>query len=213
MLYLAGILVSEKGSRVSTPPKSETIHISLNGKEDSLQIPLSKIPELQEYLATVEDQEMELNRINSWVFPAEHGLYVVLEYNCGIKLCDSILIQKKGEEYFTLSLEQGMVFKTMFFAPDQTKAALLFSYPLQYKDTYFTKDKIIAINTDTLQKLKGTNDQIVSELTVPFLEYKWRNDDSVEISIPKVDEYSDEKIAEWYQTERAETEKRVVQYE
>ncbi|GIO01888.1 hypothetical protein J5TS2_25560 [Brevibacillus halotolerans] len=97
-----------------TPPEYLSIqdldHIPFedyNGKSKNIKVPIKSIPEFNEIYSELEDdnqKKAELGVATRGMILSEDKdtAYLLLKYQCGVKLCDSLLLKKENEKITTL---------------------------------------------------------------------------------------------------------------
>ncbi|QHE51930.1 hypothetical protein [Pontibacillus sp. HMF3514] len=191
------------------PPKPKEISLFLEGNEKRFY--LKDLPLIQKYVQTSPDPDLALARmrINEIETPLEETFLYTLRYACRAKLCSTILIKETKNDVQTRLVSDLSLFKTASFSPNQEK--LLLTFFVNKGDT-ITRGNVNVIDLDDLEPLSllQDNDQVDLNFVWPILDAIWKTDDSVEVSIPKLETSSLEAIKTWYRLNPENQEKKTI---
>jgi len=222
-LIVLGCSNSTPSSASISPDKEQSSTeniINLSNDKHKLTIPVSSVPELQEYLKqySAEEQEAEKKRMQIDSFTIDQKtIYFVLKYSCGTKLCNTILLKKSGDDLQTRSLLETVTFAGYQFSPDQKKLALMFG---RNEGTEVNRETILVVNTGDLKTIVGketTNNTIYQslfngEVGLPILQYSWKDSSTIEAIVPKINSTAYDDIKKW-QDNHGEKQTLTIRYE
>ncbi|KGX84176.1 hypothetical protein [Pontibacillus marinus] len=191
------------------PPKPKEIILFLEGNEKRFNV--KDLPLIHKYVQTSPDPDLAMARmrINEIETPLEETSLYILRYACEAKLCSNILIKETKNEVQTRLVSDLSLFKTASISPDQEK--LLLTFLVNEGDT-ITREKVNMIDLDNLETLSllQSEGQIDLNFVWPILDATWKTDESIEVSIPKLDNSSLEALKNWYSLKPEDQEKKTI---
>lgn len=231
-LALAGIMAfvalgcSAPTSSPSSKPtgKEEPPHenvLFLRNENHELSVSVSSLPELQAYLQPLTPAEIEAEKermlIDSFSLDSK-TIYFVLKYGCGTKLCDTLLLKKTGDQIVSRFLYESVTFRDYQFSPDQKKLAMRLG---RNEGTGVNRETLLVLHTDDLHTAEGKEttgnwqDHSIfnGEISLPILNYAWKDAFTLEVTFPKIDSASYEEIRKWMNTEGGQQQTLAVRYE
>ncbi|HZG16021.1 MAG TPA: hypothetical protein VE710_13530 [Candidatus Bathyarchaeia archaeon] len=206
-----------------TPAKEQSSNenlITLSNEKHELTIQVSLVPELQEYLKQYSAEEVEAEKkrmaIDSFTVDKK-TVYFVLNYSCGTKLCNTILIKKTGESIQSRFLLESVAFIDYLFSPDRKKLAMRFG---RNEGIEVNRQTILVMNVEDLKTREGketTNNPLYQslidiEVGLPILQYSWKDSLTIEATLPKIDPKAPEEIKKWLDN-NGEKQTLIVRYE
>lgn len=166
LLVIFTIIVAFINLKLTTSKEVETSikepeFITVEHNETSIKIPISSIPEINNYLEGASDKEIEVSRMAGTVLKrTETEAYVFFMYGCGTKMCDSVLIHKKGEEISTLKLFFG-IFQDYVLSTNENELLLIYGMNEGPKNSNF----LIAVDLEEMKIIEGqSKERIINEL-------------------------------------------------
>ncbi len=191
------------------PPKQKEITLFLEGNEKRFNV--KDLPLIHKYVQTSPDPDLAVARmrINEIETPLQETSLYILRYACGSKLCSNMLIKETKNEVQTRLVSDLSLFKTASISPNQEK--LLLTFLVNEGDT-ITRGKVKVIDLDHLEpmSLLQDDDQVDLNFVWPILDATWKTDDSIEVSIPKLESSSLEAIKNWYRLNPENQEKKTI---
>jgi len=223
-LIALGCANTAPSSASITPAKEEQSSkenfITLSNETHELTIQVSLVPELQEYLKQYSAEEVEAEKkrmaIDSFTVD-QKTVYFVLNYSCGTKLCNTILLKKTGESIQSRFLFESVTFIDYQFSPDRKKLAMRFG---RNEGIEVYRETILVMNVEDLKTIEGkeiTNDPLYQslidiEVGLPILQYSWKDSLTIEATLPKINPKAPEEIKEWLDNNE-EKQTLIVRYE
>lgn len=170
-----------------------------------LKIPINKIPEIKHYLEGVQDKEIEISRMRGIFLKKEKTeSFILLEYGCGTKMCDSVLIRKKGKEITTIKLFFG-IFQDYVFSPNEDNILLVYGV----NEGPINRNFIKVVNLSEMIFIESQSKELMNEFmgepNWPILEYKWIDNDSISIKIPDTPSSNIEVLEKWFKSKNKNT--------
>ncbi|PCN44774.1 hypothetical protein B9C88_08735 [Brevibacillus laterosporus] len=116
-----------------------------NDKTKNIKVPIKSIPEFNEIYSELEDDKQkkaELGVATRGMILSENkdATYLLLKYQCGVKLCDSLLLKKENERITTLPINEKFLFADYQFSSDKKSLALSY-ITIHYVD-FHNSDKV-----------------------------------------------------------------------
>lgn len=180
--------------------------VELSLESGTISIPTKELPELEDFLASFESSErqIEWERVNTSAFSSPTGVvYGDIRYSCGTKLCDHLWLQIKEEQRSTLSLPayDGSIFVSHAFSPNETYLVLLLG---RNEGTELVRHQLLVLRTDefSVAAVHGEpatiSEQAVSgDFAFPILELEWKDDQTLEVTVPDTADLSYEGLQQW----------------
>lgn len=180
--------------------------VELSLESGTISIPTKELPELEDFLASFESSErqIEWERVNTSAFSSPTGVvYGDIRYSCGTKLCDHLWLQVKEEQHRTLSLPayDGSIFVSHAFSPNETYLVLLLG---RNEGTELVRHQLLVLRTDefSVAAVHGEpatiSEQAVSgDFAFPILELEWKDDQTLEVTVPDTADLSYEGLQQW----------------
>ncbi|MCR8982071.1 hypothetical protein [Brevibacillus laterosporus] len=116
-----------------------------NDKTKNIKVPIKSIPEFNEIYSELDNdnlKRMELGVATRGMILLENkdATYLLLKYQCGVKLCDSLLLKKENEKITTLPINETFLFADYQFSSDKKSLALSY-ITIHYVDFHHS-DKV-----------------------------------------------------------------------
>ncbi|QDX92465.1 hypothetical protein EEL30_09090 [Brevibacillus laterosporus] len=116
-----------------------------SSKTKTIKIPIKSIPEFNEIYSELEDDKQkkaELGVATRGIILLENkdATYLLLKYQCGVKLCNSLLLKKENEKITTLPINETFLFADYQFSSDKKSLALSY-ITIHYVD-FHNSDKV-----------------------------------------------------------------------
>lgn len=183
---------------------ASSVELSLD--TGTLSIPLKELPELEDFLASFDSSErqIEWERVNTSAFSSPTGVvYGDIRYSCGTKLCDHLWLQIKEEQHRALSLPayDGSIFVSHAFSTNETYLALLMG---RNEGAELVRHQLLVLRTDefSVAAVHGEpatiSEQAVSgDFAFPILDLEWKDDQTLEAAVPDTADLSYEGLQQW----------------
>ncbi|GKV57556.1 hypothetical protein NCCP2222_35030 [Sporosarcina sp. NCCP-2222] len=177
---LLGLLVSHwfhTRQKVSSPPVESPAPLELSSNVltmAELEIPVKDLPTLQSYLSAQTDPELEIERTHyEEIETHTEERFFLLQYSCGNKQCDSLLIKVHNREIKSLPLRNG-IFQDYQLSPDQDKVLIRYAYN---EGGQIIRHILVPVDLAKLESIPFTFEEdtkeFMNEPTWPILEYEW----------------------------------------
>ncbi|MGG1441318.1 hypothetical protein ABE354_04520 [Brevibacillus laterosporus] len=116
-----------------------------NDKTKNIKVPIKSIPEFNEIYSELDNdnlKRMELGVATRGMILSEDKdtTYLLLKYQCGVKLCDSLLLKKENEKITTLPINETFLFAGYQFSSNKKSLALSY-ITIHYVD-FHNSDKV-----------------------------------------------------------------------
>lgn len=196
-------LINEVGNIVETtisPIEDVPSEITLddeNGKR--FIVPISSIPDLENYLETEMDIKTELERIQVEFLNlnSANENYFVLKYGCGIKICNLVLVQiTETNEVKTIFLTVGI-----FTGSEVFEQKAIFRIAVN-EGNEIVRHQIMIVDLNTMNILhpidKNADEYYFKSPLYPITEFKWITQDSIELVVADISDTTYETIENWY---------------
>lgn len=184
ILFVVGILVGlllshwyHNRQTVSSAPIEATTTFESNSDVLSLadlEIPVKDLPIFQSYLTEQTDAKLEIER--SYFEKIEintEDRFFLLQYSCGNKECDSLLIKVHNSDIESLPLSNG-IFQDYELAPDQDKVLFRYAYN---EGGQILRHVLVPVDLAKLESISFISEedtkQFMNNPTWPILEYEW----------------------------------------
>lgn len=171
-----------------------------NDSGQSVKVPFSTIPELNNYLADVADIHAELQRIQVEYLDWNqlNNDYFVLNYGCGNKLCDLVLVQIQNLQVVkTFYLGNGMFMDSKTF---EQKAMIRIAVN---EGNTVIRHQIMLVNINTLEKVDVADKNGVAayfnEPLYPITDYKMVTANTIVLEVADIPDTTYESIEKWSQ--------------
>ncbi|TPG86866.1 hypothetical protein EEL32_12210 [Brevibacillus laterosporus] len=150
--YAASSPIEEPTVGTGAPPEYLSIQDLDNitfedysSKTKTIKIPIKSIPEFNEIYSELEDdnqKKAELGVATRGMILLENkdATYLLLKYQCGVKLCNSLLLKKENEKITTLPINETFLFADYQFSSDKKSLALSY-ITIHYVD-FHNSDKV-----------------------------------------------------------------------
>lgn len=182
--------------------KEDQVVLKIPYENGVFEASISDLPTLEYYLQDyleptnsdelhVETDCMIVNKLNTM----DSDDYYLLRYGCAIKLRDYLLIKQNQQGIESIYLEFG-IFQNAKMSPDQKKLALLFA---RNERNMVIRSNIVLVGLDKFMIIEPESD--VPEYVYPIIDYQWNSLDTLQVSIPDLENYSFEQISEWLTSE------------
>lgn len=179
--------------------------ITIDDEGMAISVPLDSVPDLRHYLEQSLDQETEIERVRSRVLhKTESQFLILLQYSCGSKVCDSLLIEKRADKIRSLPLSFG-IFQDALFSPDEQKMMFIFGM----NEGAVHRNFLNIVHIGEMKQMDNVSAEIKEEFfqqpTWPFIEYTWVDDQQIMVEIPDVPSSDFATLEEWSRRESRET--------
>lgn len=183
---------------------ASSVELSLD--TGTLSIPVKELPELEDFLASFDSSErqIEWERVNTSAFSSPTGVvYGDIRYSCGTKLCDHLWLQTKEEQHRTLSLPayDGSIFVSHAFSPNETYLALLMG---RNEGAELVRHQVLVLRTDefSVAAVQGepatlAEQAVTGDFAFPILDLEWKDDQTLEATVPDTADLSYEGLQQW----------------
>ncbi|MGG0754232.1 hypothetical protein [Brevibacillus laterosporus] len=116
-----------------------------NDKTKNIKVPIKSIPEFNEIYSELDNdnlKRMELGVATRGMILLENKdtTYLLLKYQCGVKLCNSLLLKKENEKITTLPINETFLFAGYQFSSNKKSLALSY-ITIHYVD-FHNSDKV-----------------------------------------------------------------------
>jgi len=171
--------------------------VELSFDTTSINVPVHELPELEEFLASVEpaDRQVEWERVQTSAFSSPTGvIYGDIRYNCGTKLCDHLWLQIKDDQRrtFDLPASNASIFVNHAFSPKETYLALLLG---RNEGTELVRHQLLILRTDEFRAAAVQGEPVAlseqavsSDFAFPILDLEWMDDQTLKIAIPDTED-------------------------
>ncbi|USG66304.1 hypothetical protein NDK47_02935 [Brevibacillus ruminantium] len=192
------------------PPFSQPEKLRLSDDGQSLEIPLHALPELEAYLEAYlelyqgEERAKELARIQArFVYTdQDHSRFFVVMSGCGNKLCDLSLVKESDGRLQTRFLMEAAMFSGIEPSPDRSK--LLFQFGRNEGEQVIRHSLLVLDSADLSSVARKENressddvDLFDSQFRWPVVHLSWKDEVTLEVSIPDVATSAYEDILTW----------------
>ncbi|GIO65894.1 hypothetical protein [Paenibacillus cookii] len=161
--------------------------------QNPLNISVDKIPILNQYLEQFEDKKNELNRMRiNYLFTNNQKDYILLNYSCGTKLCNQLLLEHKDGEWLSLQISESSFLQVS--KQNGEKVAFLFG---RNEGSEVLRNQVVIVNMKNFQEISPPeNLKILSSFEYPISMIEW-NDDTLIAKVANIDDISFENVKEW----------------
>lgn len=163
-------------------------------------IPFSSIPIYRDYLQEQSDSVDEIERSSFELLPlnsSNGSKYGVLMYNCGNKLCSSLLV-KLSETITSIELGNSMLMD-MKQSPNLGLAAFRYG---ENEGNLVIRNRLILINLENMELLhpvsKVFSKEFVESATWPITEYEWNSDQNLSIRVADIQNADYNSLLTWF---------------
>lgn len=158
-----------------------------------LKISVDQVPILNSYLEQFEDNKNELNRVSStFLFTNNQKDYILLNYSCGMKLCNQLLLEHKDGEFRSLQVSESSFLQES--KQNNEYIAFLFG---RNEGTEVLRNQVVIINLKKFQKISPPeNLNIFGSFEYPIPMIEW-NDNTLIARIADIDDISYKSLNEW----------------
>lgn len=163
-------------------------------------IPFSSIPVYEKYLQEQSDVSIEIERSSFEFLPinsTDGSKYGVITYNCGIKLCSSLLV-KLSTTFTSIEVGYGML---MDMKQSPNLENVVFRYGVN-EDNVVLKNNLIPVNLEKMvllnPVLEEQSQEFVENATWPIIEYKWRSDRNLSIQVADIEDTDYHSLVTWF---------------
>ncbi|MCZ0703946.1 hypothetical protein J2T56_002179 [Natronobacillus azotifigens] len=169
-----------------------------------ISLHLDQIPILNNYLAKHQNrkqaiEQMELTRVIDSEELDKVAPLFVLSFACVDNTCSYLLLNTETER--SKLLADNATLKSINISPDEDKLLLVFERPGESE--LWTKQKIIVFDLNTwnalsLNTIDETNFQL-HQFLWPIIEVNWQDNKTITVTLPAVNEPTDEQLNTWYE--------------
>ena len=172
----------------------------LDSQGIAFSIPFSSIPIYRDYLQEQSYTVVEIERSSFELLPlisSDGSKYGVLTYNCGNKLCSSLLV-KLSKTITSIELGNGMLMD-MKQSPNLGHAVFRYG---ENEGNIVIRNRLILINLENMELLhperKVFSKEFVESATWPITEYEWSNDQNLLIRIADIQNADYDSLLTWF---------------
>ncbi|GIO29399.1 MULTISPECIES: hypothetical protein [Paenibacillus] len=161
--------------------------------QNPLNISVDKIPIINSYLEPFEDKKSELNRMRiNDLFTYNQKDYILLNYSCGTKLCNQLLLEHKDGEWQSLQISESSFFQVS--KQNGEIAAFLFG---RNEGSEVLRNQVVIVNLKKFQEIPPPeNLNMLSSFEYPISMIEW-NDDTLIARVTNIDDTSFTNVKEW----------------
>ena len=170
----------------------------------AFSIPFSSISIYENYLQEQSDPLIEIERTSFELLPlnsTDGSKYGVLTYNCGVKLCSSLLV-KLSKTFTSVGLGYGMLLD-MKQSPNLEHAVFRYG---ENEGNVVLRNNLIPVNLEKMALLHPVNkefsEEFVENATWPITEYKWISDQNLSIRVADIQDTDYDSLLTWYNSAR-----------
>ncbi|WP_318614544.1 hypothetical protein [Sporosarcina sp. YIM B06819] len=178
-----------------------THKLNIRGSQGvAFSIPFSSISIYENYLQEQSDPMVEIERSSFELLPinsSDDSKYGLLTYNCGVKLCSSLLV-KLSKTFTSIELGYGML---MDMKQSSNLEHAVFRYGENEGDVVL-RNNLIPVNLKEMVLLHPVNKELSEEFiesaTWPITEYKWISDQNLSIRVADVQDTDYDSLLTWF---------------
>lgn len=161
--------------------------------QNPLSISVDKIPIINSYLEPFKDKKSELNRMRiNYLFTNNQKEYILLNYSCGTKLCNQLLLEHKDGEWQSLQISESSFLQ--FSKQNGEIAAFLFG---RNEGSEVLRNQVVIVNLKKFEEIPPPeNLKILSSFEYPISMIEW-NDDTLIAKVANIDDTSFTNVKEW----------------
>ncbi len=172
----------------------------LDSQGVAFSIPFSSIPIYRDYLQEQSDPVVEIERSSFELLPInspDSSKYGVLTYNCGVKLCSSLLV-KLSQTFTSIELGYGML---LDMKQSSNLEHAVFRYGVN-EGNVVLRNTLVPVNLEKMVLLHPVNKELSQELvetaTWPITEYEWSSDQHLSIRVADVKNTDYDSLLTWF---------------
>ncbi|MBS4175386.1 hypothetical protein [Bacillus sp. FJAT-49736] len=195
-------------SEISKKRKNEPALLQLSdAKGGKFSVPIKSVPIYEKYLADQSDKKLEIYRSSASYLnlkSSDVSFYNILEYNCGNKLCSSLLIKISKDKKIISSIELGNGILI-----DRKQSPNLENVVFRYgvnEGNLVIRNNIIPINLKDMKllqpKRKVLSREFIKKATWPITEYKWVNNNTVSMQSADIQKTDYDSLLNWYKSSK-----------
>ncbi|RDU36979.1 hypothetical protein DRW41_09790 [Neobacillus piezotolerans] len=183
---------SKEDSLKANQKKDLYLQIGLPG-EKLLNISVDKVPVLNSYLEQFEDKKNELNRMQGkYLFTYNQKDYILLNYSCGTKLCNHLLLEHN--EGKLQSLEMAELSFMQDSKLNNNYIAFLFG---KSEGADVLRNQVIIVDLKRFQEIFPPDDlKILCSFEFPIQKIEW-NDGALIANVANITDSTYEGLKEW----------------
>lgn len=186
--------------------ESAILHLS-DAKGDKFSVPISSVPIYEKYLNDQPDKKLEIDRSSASYLnlkTSDGSFYNILKFNCGNKLCSSLLIKISKDKKIISNIELGYgILIDMKQSPNQENVVFRFGVN---EGNVVMRNNIIPINLKTMRLLQPKGEKLSKEFiekaTWPITEYKWISNNNVLIQSADIRNTDYDSLLNWYKSSK-----------
>lgn len=132
----------------------------------------------------------------------DQSLYL-LQFACTKGACSYLLLSQGEQSHSYLAVDSAR-FRLAKLSPDQLKILLVFSKETLYQNSQLVQDKLIIMDINEWKELSYTEESIANNLNFTWLilHAEWKNDSSIEITLPDISNPDKDSLYRWNATDR-----------
>jgi len=155
------------------------------------------LQEQSDPLIEIERSSFELLPING----SDGSKYGVLTYNCGAKLCSSLLV-KLSNTFTSVELSYGMLLD-MKQSPNLENAVFRFGINEGHA---VLRNNLILVDLTKMALLtpvsKELSKEFIENVTWPITEYNWRSDQNLSIRVADIQDTDYDSLLTWFNSSK-----------
>ncbi|WP_409271247.1 hypothetical protein V1499_17760 [Neobacillus sp. SCS-31] len=175
--------------------------------ENLLNISVDKVAVLNSYLEQFEDKENELNRMQGkYLFTYNQKDYILLNYSCGSKLCNHLLLEHN--EGKIQSLEMAELSFMQDSKLNNEYIAFLFG---KNEGSDVLRNQVVIVDLKRFREIFPPDDLIILrsfEYPIPMIEW---HDGNLIANVANITDTSYESLKEWNKTKNSQKLKWIIQ--
>ncbi|WP_053368117.1 hypothetical protein [Bacillus sp. FJAT-27245] len=185
--------ISNGNSLKTNEQKDFDLHIEMPNREP-LYVSLETLPILNTYLEQFEDKKNEISRIrSSYLYTTDQKDYFLVNYSCGTKLCNQLLLEHKQGEIQSLHISEASFLQNSKLNNDYI--AFLFG---RNEGSDVLRNQVVIIDLKNFRKVSPPEDmKVLESFEYPIPTIEW-GDGTLLSTIADIDDTSYEGIKKWY---------------
>jgi len=194
--YLVDEINNNKESFDKITLKSDEINFSFDRKD---------IPEIDAYLSDNNDLKIEIERMNLLhVSTINDNNYYIIQYGCGTKLCNNILVEENKGILNTVLLSEFSIYQGLKLSPNLNYMVFIFG---RNEGSIVIKHDLVIVNISDLQKqqLIVSEKEKFKSFNWMITNVEWLNDDRLQITIPSIANFDFDYLKQWIESNNQET--------
>ncbi len=193
---------AEKSNQTKGKKIYNTINL-IDPEGNNIPIFISSLPLFEEYLMEQDDQKIEIERTSVTfldIKSKDGSFYNLFKYDCGNKLCSSLLVKLSKEKKVISSLKSGY---GMFIDVKQSLNLenVVFRFAIN-EGNLVIRNNLVPFNIKNMELLQVESKQIYQEYienaNIPITDFKWVNNDVILIKVADIQDSTYDSLLNWY---------------